>query len=72
NDPVFFEMWKELYATRDAAEQKKVTDKMAVRFAEQAPWLFLYFQPNFYGVAKRIDWKPRRDERIDLADVTVK
>jgi peptide/nickel transport system substrate-binding protein len=72
NDPVFFDMWKELYATRDAAEQKKITDKMQARFAEQAPWLFLYFQPNFYGVAKRVNWQPRRDERIDLADVAVK
>ena len=71
-DPVFFDMWKELYATRDPAEQKKVTDKMAVRFAEQAPWLFLYFQPNFYGVSKRLEWQPRRDERIDLADAKLK
>lgn len=72
NDPVFFDMWKDLYATRDAAEQKKVTDRMSARFYEQSPWLFLYFQPNFYGVAKRVVWQPRRDERIDLADVAVK
>ncbi|WP_246504736.1 ABC transporter substrate-binding protein [Microvirga antarctica] len=72
NDPVFFGMWKELYATRDPVEQKKITDKMSARFSEQSPWLMLYFQPNFYGVAKRIGWQPRRDERIDLADVTLK
>lgn len=72
NDSVFFDMWKELYATRDPVEQRKITDKMQARFAEQAPWLFLYFQPNFYGVAKRVTWQPRRDERIDLADVAVK
>jgi peptide/nickel transport system substrate-binding protein len=71
NDPVFFGMWNELYATRDPVKQKEVTDKMSARFAEESPWLFLYFQPNFYGVGKRVKWEPRRDERIDLADMSI-
>ena len=49
--PRVLRLWKELYATRDPVEQKKVTDKMEVFFDDQAPWLFLYFQPDFYGVA---------------------
>jgi peptide/nickel transport system substrate-binding protein len=28
------------------------------------PWLFLYFQPDFYGVSNALDWTPRRDEHI--------
>ena len=30
------------------------------------PWLFLCFQPDFYGVASDVDWQPpRRDHRPD-------
>ena len=36
------------------------------------PWLFLYFQPDFYGVASDVDWQPRRDEIIDLTTASPK
>jgi peptide/nickel transport system substrate-binding protein len=35
------------------------------------PWLFLYFQPDFYGVSNRIDWEPRRDEKIVVYNATL-
>ncbi len=41
-------------------------------FYEEGPWLQLYFQPDFYGVSNRIDWKPRRDEEIELFAASLK
>ncbi|WP_267640635.1 ABC transporter substrate-binding protein [Haloarchaeobius amylolyticus] len=32
---------------------------------EEAPWIFLNRQFSVYGVADRVDWQPRSDERID-------
>ena len=43
-----------------------MTDEMLEIFYNDPPWLLLYFQPDFYGVAGDIDWQPRRDEIIDL------
>jgi peptide/nickel transport system substrate-binding protein len=34
------------------------------------PWLFLYFQPDFYGVSNSVDWNPRRDEILDVNTAT--
>lgn len=36
---------------------------------EQAPWIFLNRQYSVYGVAKRIQWEPRVDERIDAYNI---
>jgi peptide/nickel transport system substrate-binding protein len=33
-------------------------------FYNDPPWLLLYMQPDFYGVSNRLDWQPRRDERV--------
>ena len=32
---------------------------------DQAPWVYLNRQYSVYGVANRIEWEARRDERID-------
>jgi peptide/nickel transport system substrate-binding protein len=31
----------------------------------------LYFQPDFYGVSKRVDFQPRRDEKVYLFDTKI-
>jgi len=36
---------------------------------EQAPWIFLNRQYSVYGKSNDIDWKARRDERIDAYDI---
>ncbi len=36
---------------------------------EEAPWVFLWMQHDFYGVSRRIDWQPRADGRIYLHGV---
>jgi peptide/nickel transport system substrate-binding protein len=37
---------------------------------DQAPWIFLNRQYSVYGIAKRIQWEPRVDERIDAYNIT--
>lgn len=56
--------WDSLAGIRDPEELQAVVNEMLEIFHEDAPWIFLYFQPDFYGVSNRIDWQPRPDERI--------
>ena len=57
--------WDSLSEIRDEDELRVVTNEMIAIFHEDAPWIFLYFQPDFYGVSDRITWQPRRDEAIE-------
>jgi peptide/nickel transport system substrate-binding protein len=54
---------------RDPVQERAIIDKMLAIFRDDAPWIFLYFQPDFYGVGQRIDWEPRRDELIDVMTI---
>jgi peptide/nickel transport system substrate-binding protein len=65
NNADWFAGWDEIAATRDPAVQREITDRMLEIMYNDPPWLFLYFQPDFYGVAGDVDWQPRRDEVID-------
>ena len=62
----WFDGWKKLETVTDPAERKVIIDAMQKVFYDDSPWLLLYFQPDFYGVSKRIAWDPRRDERVYL------
>jgi peptide/nickel transport system substrate-binding protein len=57
---------------RDPVQERAIIDKMLAIFRDDAPWIFLYFQPDFYGVGQRIDWEPRRDELIDVMAIKPK
>jgi peptide/nickel transport system substrate-binding protein len=66
DDPGFFEGWGKLDKTRDPAEQQAVINGMLHVFAERGPWLFLFCQPDSYGVSKKVRWQPRADEQMVL------
>jgi peptide/nickel transport system substrate-binding protein len=34
--------------------------------AEQAPVIWMFTEPTFYGVSKRLDYEPRPDGRVYL------
>ncbi|SEQ40189.1 peptide/nickel transport system substrate-binding protein [Devosia sp. YR412] len=57
--------WDSLSGIRDPEAERVVVDEMLKIFHDDAPWIFLYFQPDFYGVSSRIEWEPRRDEAIE-------
>lgn len=63
-NPEWFELWDSLATIFDPEEERAVTNQMLEVMYNDPPWLFLYFQPDFYGVASILDWDPRRDEKI--------
>jgi len=72
NDPEWFAGWDKLAKKLTPAEQRPIINSMLKVFNERGPWLLLYFQPDFYGVSNRLDWKARRDERIYFTEAKFK
>ena len=71
DDPLWFSRWADLSAAETPEERRAIIDEMLQVFYDDGPWLHLYFQPDFYGVSNRIDWEPRRDERVHVFDATL-
>ena len=71
-NPEWFDGWTRLAKTNDEAERQAIIYEMQKIFYNDPPWLMLYFQPDFYGVSSRLDWQPRRDERIDVVEASLK
>ncbi len=46
-------------------ERKQLLQEANTHAHNQAPWIFLNRQYSVYGTSPRVDWQPRRDERID-------
>ncbi|MDG4889746.1 ABC transporter substrate-binding protein [Mesorhizobium sp. WSM4887] len=71
SDPNWFDSWAKIDAAKTPEEQRAVINQMLKVFHDEGPWLLLYFQPDFYGVSKRIAWTARRDEHIDLFNASL-
>ena len=59
-----------LKVTYDPAERKDITDRLQMIVHEDAPWLFIYMQVDWYAVSNDIDWTPRADEIMDFRHTT--
>jgi peptide/nickel transport system substrate-binding protein len=64
SDPRWFDRWDALTAAATAEAARPIVDEMLKVFYDDGPWLHLYFQPDFYGVSSRIEWRARPDERV--------
>lgn len=71
DNPEWFALFSQMLQERDDAARQEIVNEMLEIFYNDPPWLMLYFLPNFYGVSDRIDWTPRRDDRIDPFTVTL-
>ena len=71
SNPDWFSGWPEIAAAETPEEQRAVIDRMLEVFYNDPPWLMLYFQPDFYGVSSRVDFEPRRDEKVYLWNVAL-
>lgn len=71
DNPEWFDGWAEISAAKTDEERRVVIDRMLEVFYNDPPWLMLYFQPDFYGVSKRVDFQPRRDEKVYLFDTKI-
>ncbi|MDG4889782.1 ABC transporter substrate-binding protein [Mesorhizobium sp. WSM4887] len=67
-NPDFFAGWDKVNNAKADAERRSAIDAMLQTFYEDPPWLLLYFQPDFYGVSKRVDFTPPGNERVYLFD----
>jgi peptide/nickel transport system substrate-binding protein len=68
SDPRWFSRWDALTDAATPEETRRIVDEMLQVFYDDGPWLHLYFQPDFYGVSSRVEWKARPDERIYAYD----
>lgn len=71
SDPRWFGRWDDLTAASTPEDTRRLVDEMLQVFYDDGPWLHLYFQPDFYGVASRIQWQPRPDERVYAYEAVV-
>ena len=62
---------KKLADTTDTAERKKITDRLQMVVHDDAPWLFIYMQVDWYGVAKNVQWSPRADELMHFNNAVI-
>jgi peptide/nickel transport system substrate-binding protein len=58
--------------TLDQDVRKDLYAKTLRVLRADAPWVFLHQQEDIYGVSKRVDWKPRPDERLIAYDMDLK
>ncbi len=72
DNPEWFKLWDKATSTRDPAKRRKIINHMLKIFHTDSPWIMLYFQPEFYGVSNRINWQPRREERIWVTNASLK
>lgn len=52
--------------TADPAERVAIYQEACRIIHEEAPWIFMYLQPNTYGASTNHDWMARADEMIPL------
>lgn len=72
DNPRWFELRDQLAdASLTEEETQEIVNEMLEVMYNDPPWLFLYFQPDFYGVSNRVDWQPRRDEKIYVYNATL-
>jgi peptide/nickel transport system substrate-binding protein len=67
----FERLWSQLIGEFDAAKRREILYKMQDVVREDAPYIFLYFQVDIYGVSGRLNWKPLPNERIRLTRATI-
>ena len=60
---------RHLEQIRDLTQERAELRTMEEVFRDDAPWLYLYFQPDFYAASTRIRFTPRHDERIDVMSI---
>ncbi len=72
SNPEWFTLREQLAnAALTEEETQEIVFAMLDVMHSDPPWLFLYFQPDFYGVSNRVEWQARRDEKIFVYGVTL-
>ncbi|MBI2132895.1 MAG: hypothetical protein HYT99_08845 [Candidatus Tectomicrobia bacterium] len=73
--PQFVAFYRDLRTTFDPEARKKLSylsyDLQAL-IRDEAPWIFLWNQYDFFAGSARVEWKPRADERIFVPAIQMK
>ena len=59
-------MWTQLNATLESDKRTALLHKMERSLYDDPPVVYVYMQPDIYGISKNVSWQPRKDEIIDL------
>jgi len=70
--PQFVASYRDLRTAFDAETRKKLSYGLQALVREEAPWIFLWNQYDFFAGSARIEWKPRPDERIFIPAIQMK
>ena len=70
--PQFIEDYRKLRQAFDREERKRLSYGLQALVREEAPWIFLWNQYDFFAGSARIEWKPRPDERIFIPAIRMK
>jgi peptide/nickel transport system substrate-binding protein len=65
-DDKFEAMFKAFNQEFDQSKWEKMCNDAQAYVAEQAPVIWLFTEPTFYGVSKRLTYEPRADGRVYL------
>jgi peptide/nickel transport system substrate-binding protein len=65
-DDKFESMFKTFNQEFDQSKWEKMCNDAQAYVAEQAPVIWLFTEPTFYGVSKRLQYEPRTDGRVYL------
>ncbi len=65
-DNTFEQMFKAFNQEFDQTKWKAICDAAQAYVAEQAPVVWMFTEPTFYGVSKRLDYEARPDGRVYL------
>jgi len=66
NNPTFEAMWTQLNKTLESDKRLALLHKMERALYDDPPVVYVYMQPDIYGISKNVSWQPRKDEIIDL------
>jgi len=72
NNAEFEKLYNSLNLTVDPKQRTRILYKLQEIAHDDPPIIYLYKQIDYYGVSKRVNWEPRRDELIILGDASVK
>ena len=64
-NPDYDKLVKQAAATLDDAKRKPIEMAAQKIIWEDAPWLYLWRLPNYYGVSNRVDYKFRADNYFE-------
>ena len=70
--PEFHELMQQMLESGTPEERLEWSYQAQEILMEEAPAIFLWFQPDIYGINKRVqNFAPNGDERIRVAGITL-